>query len=190
MTSTEIKLSKEYLIRNISSLQEQDLVPFKSKLYLAMNRDSVKPFSRRDDDTYVLNYNVLADFIVAVCKDIGIYKASVGPMILQWNNPYSANIVFNYLKAFLSKHSIKLEYHKDLIFSTHIHINSISIKRTLATCCISACASQGYVFKRNARMLQKYYLASYILDFVPSYSCGGASSVLNIEHLSNRKYKI
>ena len=189
MTSTEIKLSKEYLIRNISSLQEKDLVPFKSKLYLAMNRDSIKPFSRRDDDTYALNYTVLADFIVAVCKDIGIYKVSVGPTILRWNNPYSANVVFNYLKAFLSKHNInlynQLEYHK-----THIYIRDIGVRRTLATGCISVCVFQGYVYKRNARKMQRHNFDNYVLDLAPRYNCGGANSVLNVEYLSNRKYKI
>ena len=189
MTSTEIKLSKEYLIRNISSLQEKDLVPFKSKLYLAMNRDYIKPFSRRDDDTYALNYTVLADFIVAVCKDIGIYKVSVGPMILQWNNPYSANVVFNYLKSFLSKHNInlynQLEYHK-----THIYIRDIGVRRTLATGCISVCVFRGYVYKRNARKMQRHNFDNYVLDLAPRYNCGGANSFLNIEHLSNRKYKI
>ena len=189
MTSTEIKLSKEYLIRNISSLQEKDLVPFKSKLYLAMNRDSIKPFSRRDDDTYVVNYTVLADFIVAVCKDIGIYKVSVGPMILQWNNPYSANVVFNYLKSFLSKHNInlynQLEYHK-----THIYIRDIGVRRTLATGCISVCVFRGYVYKRNARKMQRHNFDNYVLDLAPRYNCGGANSFLNVEHLSNRKYKI
>ena len=189
MTSTEIKLSKEYLIRNISSLQEKDLVPFKSKLYLAMNRDSIKPFSRRDDDTYAVNYTVLADFIVAVCKDIGIYKVSVGPMILQWNNPYSANVVFNYLKSFLSKHNInlynQLEYHK-----THIYIRDIGARRTLATGCISVCVFRGYVYKRNARKMQRHNFDNYVLDLAPRYNCGGANSFLNVEHLSNRKYKI
>ena len=189
MTSTEIKLSKEYLIRNISSLQEKDLVPFKSKLYLAMNRDSINPFSRRDDDTYAVNYTVLADFIVAVCKDIGIYKVSVGPMILQWNNPYSANVVFNYLKSFLSKHNInlynQLEYHK-----THIYIRDIGVRRTLATGCISVCVFRGYVYKRNARKMQRHNFDNYVLDLAPRYNCGGANSFLNVEHLSNRKYKI
>ena len=189
MTSTEIKLSKEYLIRNISSLQEKDLVPFKSKLYLAMNRDSIKPFSRRDDDTYALNYTVLADFIIAVCKDIGIYKVSVGPTILRWNNPYSANVVFNYLKSFLSKHNInlynQLEYHK-----THIYIRDIGVRRTLATGCISVGVFRGYVYKRNARKMQRHNFDNYVLDLAPRYNCGGANSFLNVEHLSNRKYKI
>ena len=188
MTSTEIKLSKEYLIRNISSLQEKDLVPFKSKLYLAMNRDSIKPFSRRDDDTYAVNYTVLADFIIAVCKDIGIYKVSVGPTILRWNNPYSANVVFNYLKSFLSKHNInlynQLEYHK-----THIYIRDIGVRRTLATGCISVCVFRGYVYKRNARKMQRHNFDNYVLDLAPRYNCGGANSFLNVEHLSNRKYK-
>ena len=189
MTSTEIKLSKEYLIRNISSLQEKDLVPFKSKLYLAMNRDSIKPLSRRHDDIYALTYTVLADFIVAVCKDIGIYKVSVGPMILQWNNPYSGNVVFNYLKSFLSKHNInlynQLEYHK-----THIYIRDIGVRRTLATGCISVCVFRGYVYKRNARKMQRHNFDNYVLDLAPRYNCGGANSFLNVEHLSNRKYKI
>ena len=189
MTSTEIKLSKEYLIRNISSLQEKDLVPFKSKLYLAMNRDSIKPFSRRDDDTYAVNYTVLADFIIAVCKDIGIYKVSVGPTILRWNNPYSADVVFNYLKAFLSKHNInlynQLEYHKN-----HIYIRDIGVRRTLATGCISVCVFRGYVYKRNARKMQRHNFDNYVLDLAPRYNCGGANSFLNVEHLSNRKYKI
>ena len=189
MTSTEIKLSKEYLIRNISSLQEQDLVPFKSKLYLAMNRDSIKPFSRRDDDTYAVNYTVLADFIIAVCKDIGIYKVSVGPTILRWNNPYSADVVFNYLKAFLSKHRINL-YNRSEYYKTQIYIRDIGVRRTLATGCISVYVFQGYVYKRNARKMQRHYLDNYVLDLAPCYNYGCANSALNIEHLSNRKYTV
>ena len=102
MTSTEIKLSKEYLIRNISSLQEQDLV--------------------------------------------------------------------------------LLRYHKN-----HIYIRDIGVRRILATGCISVCVFQGYVYKRNARKMQRHYLDNYVLDLAPCYNCGG---FLNIEHLSNRKYKI
>ena len=86
MTNTEIKLSKEYLTRSLQLWR--DLRTFKDKSRLIMNRDSINPFTKRDNGSYELNFDVLADLIVAICKDRNIYTVSVNNRILTCNVPY------------------------------------------------------------------------------------------------------
>lgn len=186
MTNTEIKLSKEYLTRDLGGLQL-----FHNKARLIMNRDSINPFSKRNDDTYKLNFDVLADLIVAICKNTNMSVVSIGYEILSCDELYiQADIIFDYLRAYLSKHDIELlkqpRYYGDgwPIQGTYICISSIGIRSSLAGGYIDDFEIQTYLQKEEE---YRQYEADYVIGLEPPYSC---DSFLSIEHRVNRKYKL
>ena len=189
MTNTEIKLSKEYLTRS----SWQDLRTFKDKSRLIMNRDSINPFTKRDNGSYELNFEVLADLIVAICKSRNIYTVSINNRILMCNVPYIPSpIAFNFLKSYLLKHSIELykqpEYYGDNSFiqDTYIYINSVGIEGSLAGGYIEGFAIQEYIHYRGTHKLHRQYAADYVLYLTPPHSY---NNFLSVEQMLNRKYK-
>lgn len=190
MTSTKIKLSKGYLTRDLISLQL--LRTFHNKSYLIMNRDSINPFSKRDNGTYRLNFDVLSDLIVAICKNTNMSVVSISYEILSCNEPYiQADIIFSCLRAYLSKqHDIELfkqpRYYGDgwPIQGTYIYISGIGIRSSLAGGYIDDFEIQAYLHKVGA---YRQYEADYVIGLEPPYGC---SSFISIEHRANRKYEL
>lgn len=189
MTNTEIKLSKEYLTRS----SWRDLRTFKDKSRLIMNRDSINPFTKRDNGSYELNFDVLADLIVAICKSRNIYTVSINNRILMCNVPYIPSpIAFNFLKSYLLKHSIELykqpEYYGDNSFiqDTYIYINGLGIEGSLAAGYIDDFAIQEYIHPRGTHKLHRQYTADYVFCSTPPLSY---SNFLSVEQMLNRKYK-
>ena len=191
MTSTEIKLSKEYLTRSLQLWR--DLRTFKDKSRLIMNRDSINPFTKRDNGSYELNFDVLADLIVAICKNRNIYTVSVNNRILTCNIPYIPSLIaYSFLKSYLLKHSIELykqpEYYGDdsFIQDTYIYINSVGIEGSLAGGYIEGFAIQEYIHYRGTHKLHRQYAADYVLYLTPPHSY---NNFLSVEQMLNRKYK-
>lgn len=156
-----------------------------------MNRDSINPFSKGDDGAYKLNFDVLADLIVIICKSRNMYTVSISNEILSCNEPYIPSYaIFNFLESYLFKHSIELykqpRYYGDdcLIRDTYIYISSIGIRSALAGGYIDDFEIQEYLHKREA---DRQYEADYVIGLEPPYSC---DSFLSIEHRVNRKYKL
>lgn len=183
MTSTEIKLSKGYLTRDLISLQL-----FHNKSYLIMNRDSIKPFSQSNSGSYKLSFDVLSDLIVAICKNTNMSVVSIGYEILSCNEPYmQADIIFGYLRAYLSKHGIELLKQPSIgcpIQCTYIYISGIGIRSSLTGGYIDDFEIQAYLRKGEA---YRQYEADYVIGLEPPYSC---SSFLSVEHRANRKYEL
>ena len=186
MTNTEIKLSKEYLTRDLGGLQL-----FHNKARLIMNKGSIKPFSQSDNCSYKLNFDVLADLIVAICKNTNMSVVSISYEILSCNESYiQADIIFGYLRAYLSKHDIELikqsRYYGDgwHIQGTYIYISSIGIRSSLAGGYIDDFKIQTYLYKEGE---YRQYEADYVIGLEPPYSC---DSFLSIEHRANRKYEL
>ena len=191
MTSTEIKLSKEYLTRSLQLWR--DLRTFKDKSRLIMNRDSINPFTKRDNGTYELNFGVLADLIVAICKNRNIYAVSISTRILTCNVPHIPSpIAYDFLKSYLLKHSIELykhpEYYGDdsFIQDTYIYINSVGIEGFLAGGYIEGFAIQEYIHYRGTHKLHRQHAADYVLYLTPPHSY---NNFLSVEQMLNRKYK-
>lgn len=156
-----------------------------------MNRDSIKPFSQSDNGSYTLNFDVLADLIVAICKNTNMFVVFISDEILSCDEPHiQADIIFSYLRAYLSKHDIELLkqpwYYKDgcLIRSTYIYISGIGIRSALAGGYIDDFEIQEYLHKRET---YRQYEADYVIGLEPPYSCG---SFLSVEHRTNRKYEL
>lgn len=192
MTNTEIKLSKEYLTRNLQLWR--GLRTFKDKSCLIMNRDSVNPFHKRDNGSYELNFGVLADLIVTICKNRNIYTVSVNNRILTCNVPYIPSyIAFTFLKSYLLKHSIELhkqpEYYGDgnFIQDTYIYISGVGIEGSLAAGYIDDFAIQEYIHPRGTHKLHMQYKADYVFGLTPPLSY---NNFLSVEHISNRKYTV
>ena len=191
MTNTEIKLSKEYLTRSLQLWR--DLRTFKDKSRLIMNRDSINPFTKRDNGSYELNFEVLADLIVAICKSRDIYTVSVNNRILMCNVPYIPScIAFDFLKSYLLKHSIELykqpEYYGDdsFIQDTYIYIDGLGIEVSLAGGYIDDFAIQEYIHYRGTPKLHRQYTADYVFCSTPPHNY---SNFLSVEQTLNRKYK-
>ena len=189
MTNTEIKLSKEYLTRS----SWRDLRTFKDKSRLIMNRDAINPFTKRDNGSYELNFDVLADIIVAICKSRNIYTVSVNNNILTCNVPYIPSLIaYNFLKSYLLKHSIELykqpEYYGDdsFIQDTYIYISGIGIEVSLAGGYIDDFAIQEYIHYRGTHKLHRQYTADYVFYLTPPHSY---NNFLSVEQMLNRKYK-
>ena len=189
MTNTEIKLSKEYLTRS----SWQDLRTFKDKSRLIMNRDSINPFTKRDNGSYELNFEVLADLIIAICKSRNIYTVSINNRILTCNVPYIPScIAFDFLKSYLLKHSIELykqpEYFGDSSFiqDTYIYISAMGIESSLAGGYIDDFAIQEHIHYRGTPKLHRQYTADYVFCSTPPHNY---SNFLSVEQTLNRKYK-
>ena len=191
MTNTEIKLSKEYLTRNLQLWR--DLRTFKDKSCLIMNRDSINPFIKIDNGSYELNFGVLADLIVAICKNRNIYTVSINNRILTCNAYISLCIAYSFLKSYLLKHSIELykqpEYYGDDSFvqDTYIYISGVGIEGSLVAGYIDDFAIQEYIHHRGTHKLHRQYKADYVFGLTPPLNY---NNFFSVEHISSRKYTV